>query len=287
MNLYRKSFFMILLFICGVAQAQVEAIEAMKQKVIDDYLAMKDMTAEQRAAFRQSAQRSMDSNQRKAYQLAFKAVRPQLPALLGEAAETNNSTTTQFESVRVPGTNITYDTGTVVNTGGVASQMIGNRFDTALDTSGVCCSPVETSGTVTMATFYMVNTFFSSAVFSLYSNVVGTAANQVTSMGRGGLMTGLNTITVNSPTTANQYANGSVLGGIWQFDPTMTALGLDTGTTGGQGFHAISLNDGAMGSMLTTVTSGGMGINAIFRMSGNLSSASVPVELIDFTIEDK
>ncbi|MEL7060571.1 MAG: hypothetical protein AAGN46_11140 [Acidobacteriota bacterium] len=179
--------------------------------------------------------------------------------------------------------NITYDTGTVAGSGGVASQMVGNRFDSALNVAGTaCCFPVPTSGSITMITFDMVNTFFGSAVFSIYSNIVGTMANQVTSIGRGGIMTGLNTLAVASPTTMNAYMNGTFLAGIWQFDPTMTGLALDTGTTGGQGFHAISLNDGAMGSGLTTVTFGGMGANAIFRVSGNVLT---PVELMDFEVD--
>ena len=174
---------------------------------------------------------------------------------------------------------ITYDTGSVSGTGGVASQMLGNRFDSALNTAGtMCCFPVESTGSVTMATFSMVNTFFSSAVVSIYSNIMGTSAVQVTSMAFPGLMTGLNTINIGTSTDGN-YANGSFLAGVWQFDPSMTAVGLDTGTTGGQGFHAISLNDGAAGSMLATVSS----LNAIFRVQGNVPT---PVELLNFTIDE-
>ncbi|MEM6796542.1 MAG: hypothetical protein AAF725_21400, partial [Acidobacteriota bacterium] len=180
--------------------------------------------------------------------------------------------------------NITYDSGNVTGTSGVNSQMVGNRFDSAVNAAGTaCCAPVPTSGSVTMITFDMVNTFFGSAVWSLYSNIMGTGADQVTSMARSGIMTGLNTLNVMSPTTANAYANGTFLAGIWQFDPTMTALGVDTGTTGGQGFHGISLNDGGMGSMLTTITAGGMGLNAVFRVSGDVVT---PIELIDFKVED-
>ncbi|MDA8018257.1 MAG: hypothetical protein MPN21_12495 [Thermoanaerobaculia bacterium] len=187
------------------------------------------------------------------------------------------------KAVKVAGTNITYDTGTVFGTAGIASQMLGNRFDSGLNTGGtMCCFPVETTGSVTMITFDMVNTFFGSVVWSLYSNIMGTTAAQVTSMARPGIVTGLNTLSVMSPTTANVYMNGTFLAGIWQFDPTMTGLAVDTGTVGGQGFHAISLNDGAMGSMLTTVTTAGMGLNAIFRVSGNVAT---PVELMEFTIE--
>ncbi|MEO1083368.1 MAG: hypothetical protein AAFY88_03930 [Acidobacteriota bacterium] len=137
-----------------------------------------------------------------------------------------------------------------------------------------------------MVTFDMINTFFGSAVLSIYSDIVGTQAVQVTSMARAGVTPGLNTLAVAAPTTANTYMNGTFLAGIWQFDPTMTVLAVDTMSTGGQGFHGISLNDdamNAMGSLITDVTTGGgMGVNAIFRVSGNVAT---PVELMDFTIE--
>jgi len=183
----------------------------------------------------------------------------------------------------VGGTSIAYDTGTVSGTAGLASQMIGNRFDSALNPAGTaCCFPVETTGSITMITFDMVNTFFSSAVISIYSNIMGTTAAQVTSMGRG-IMTGLNTLSVNSPTTANAYMNGTFLAGVFQFMPASTGLGVDTGTVGGQGFHAISINDGTTGTMLTTVTTGGGGgLNAVFRVQGDVAT---PVELMGFTIE--
>lgn len=180
--------------------------------------------------------------------------------------------------LKVLGT-IQYDSGNVTGIAGIASQMVGNRFDSAATTGGVCCAAVPSSGSVTMITFDMVNTFFGSVVFSIYSNIVGTMAAQVTSMARPGIMTGLNTLGVMSPTTANAYMNGAFLAGIWQFDPTMTGLGVDTGTTAGQGHKGISLNDGAAGSMLTTLT----GINAVFRVSGDLLT---PIELVDFEIED-
>jgi len=140
-------------------------------------------------------------------------------------------------------------------------------------------------GSVTMITFNMANTFSNAAFFSIYSNIMGTTAVQVTSIMRTGLVAGLNTLSVMSPTTANNYMNGSFLAGIYQGvtdTATGTLLGVDTGTVNGQGFHAISLNDGDSGSMLTTVTNGGGGLNAVFRVSGNVST---PVELINFTIE--
>ncbi|MEL6545672.1 MAG: hypothetical protein AAFQ82_13655, partial [Myxococcota bacterium] len=170
---------------------------------------------------------------------------------------------------------------TVFGGGGTASQMLGNRFDTALNSAGTALAPIEESGSITMVTFNMINTFFGSAVWSLYTNQQGTMAVQVTSMARPGVMTGLNTLAVSAPTTANAYMSGTFLAGIWQFDPSMTGLALDTGTTAGQGFHGISLNDGANASMITDVSTAGMGVNAIFRVSGNVA----PVELMSFTVK--
>lgn len=179
---------------------------------------------------------------------------------------------------RIPGTSIAYDTGVVTGTGGIASQMIGNRFDSALNPAGtLCCFPVEATGTITMVTFNMVNTFFNSAVFSIYSDVMGATAMQVTSMAIGGIATGVVTHTLGTA-TMGAYQNGAFLAGIWQFDPTMTGLGVGTSTTGGQGFHAISLNDGAVGTNLMTLTS----LNAVFRVQGNVAT---PVELMNFEVE--
>lgn len=180
-------------------------------------------------------------------------------------------------STRTPGTSIQYDDGVVTGTAGIASQMLGNRFDTAQG------NPVVSSGSVTMITFDMVNTFFGSVVFSLFDQVSGTMANRVTSMARPGIMTGLNTLSVMSPTTNNAYQGGTFLAGIWQFDPTMTGLGVGTGTTLGQGHHAISLNDNPTGTGLTTVTTGGGGgLNAVFRVVGDVA---VPVELMEFKVD--
>jgi len=276
-----------LVFGSHAAQAQVNLTEA-EQSVVDHYKNMQSMGSEERKTYREQLFSGMSRSEQKSFQEAFKSIRSRLPELLGiedTATETNKNqaSANSGQSVRVPGSGIQYDSGNTTGTAGVASQMVGNRFDTAINTMGTaCCSPVETSGTITMATFEMVNTFFGSAVFSVYSNVVGTGAVQVTSMAYPGLMTGLNTITLGGGGTANAYANGSFLAGIWQFDPTMTAIGVDTGTTGGQGHHGISLNDGAMGTMLTNLTS----LNAVMRLQGNLVTASVPVELIDFTIEE-
>ncbi len=238
------------------------------------------------------AMKSMTREERRAAMQAYKTAREDEARRAGAVPSSKKSVTkletprkvVEKAGVRLPGSNITYDTGTVFGGAGVASQMLGNRFDSALNPAGTsCCFPVETSGSITMITFDMVATFFGSAVWSLYSDIMGNTAVQVTSMARPGIMTGLNTLSVMSPTTANAYMNGTFLAGIWQFSPAMTGLAIDTGSTGGQGFHGISLNDGAVGTGLTTVTTGGMGVNAVFRVSGDVAT---PVELMSFEIED-
>lgn len=269
--------FAIISLTCNISFAEVTAIQ---QLVLDDYMAMKDMTSLQRKDYRINLNKDKSRAEMKAYTQAFKEVRAVLPDYLGVTGNntTNTSNNNPKNLNRTAGTNITYDTGTGIGSAGIASQMVGNRFDSALNTAGtMCCFPVETSGSITMITFDMAATFFSSAVWSLYSNVMGTTAMQVTSMGRG-VMTGLNTLPVMTPTSANAYMNGAFLAGIFQFMPASTALQVDSMSTGGQGFHAISLNDGTTGTMLTSI----MSRNAIFRVSGNVST---PVELINFKIE--
>ncbi|MFK8011136.1 MAG: hypothetical protein AB8B80_03780 [Marinicellaceae bacterium] len=274
--------------IYSTSSAEVTSIQ---QEVLDDYMAMKNMSSQQRKEYRDTKFTNKTPEQHKAYTQAFKQVRAILPSYLGlvngqdpaklnlDKTNKNRQATNTTTSNRLPGTSVQYDSGTVTGTAGITSQLLGNRFDSALNPAGtMCCFPVEGSGSITMATFNMVNTFFSSAVFSIYSNISGTMAAQVTSMALPGRNTGLNTVTIGLNATFNNYSNGSFIAGIWQFDPTMTALGVDSGTTGGQGFHAVSMNDGAAGSMITDLSS----LNAVFRVQGNVAT---PVELMDFTIE--
>ncbi len=231
--------------------------------------------------------KSMTRAEKRAYMQAYKEAREEEARRAGVSLKTDGrfvplDTPRKVEEKRprVPGSNITYDTGTVSGTAGLASQMLGNRFDFALNATGTqCCFPAEASGSITMITFDMVNTFFSSAVFSIYSNVMGATAMRVTSMGTA-VMAGLNTVN-----TTHSYANTTFLAGIFQFMPASTGLGVDTGSFSGQGFHAININDGTTGTALTTVTTGGGGgLNAIFRASGDV--ATTPVELLHFEFED-
>ncbi|WP_395376203.1 hypothetical protein [Marinicella sp. W31] len=282
-------FLLSCVFSVGLAQ---ESLSSLQQQVLDDYKAMNTMTSEQRRAYRNNKFSGMDKASQKAYLKAYKSVRGLIPEYIGYQAKPNTNTTANKKTAanskarRIPGTSIQYDTGVNVVSGlGQSSQMMANRYDSALNPAGtMCCVPVETSGTVTMATFSFAGTFFSSAVFSIYSNIMGTTANQVTSMGVM-VNTGLNTLSIGGNGTANAYQNGTFLAGFWQFNPAQTAVAIDAGTTGGQGFHAITANDGAMASMITTLTNGGAGLNVILRLGGNLVSDPVPVELIDFTIE--
>lgn len=263
-------------------QERVPALKAsFAQQLRADQAAIYAMSREERQQYVAAGFQSPDRATRRAFKLALEEVRQEWDIVEDkpEPPADNEGSKRGLEAAKVAGTNITYDTGTVTGGSiGTASQMVGNRFNTG---SGL---PVETSGSITQITFDMVVTFFGSAVWSLYTDIVGTMADQVTSMARPGIMTGLNTLAVMSPTTDNAYMNGTFLAGIWQFDPTMTGLAYDTGSTNGQGFHGISLNDAAVGTMLnSTVTAGANPVNFIFRVSGDVVT---PIELMDFTIED-
>jgi len=280
--------FLMTLFIF-VSAASYAEITAIQQEVLDDYAKMKNMSSQQRKEFRTQLFAGKSRQQMKAYTKTIKQVKGMMPEYLGVTSKTDPAKVGKRQikinksAKRVAGTSITYDTGTVTGTAGLASKMLGNRFDSALNTAGtMCCFPVESSGSITMITFNMVATSFGTGVWSLYSNIMGATAVQVTSMSIVA-MTGLNTLSVMSPTTANAYMNGAFLAGIFQFNIANTGLAVDSGTTGGQGFHAISIVDAAPGTALANVTTGGGGgLNAIFRVSGNVST---PVELINFTIE--
>ena len=265
-------------------QSPAELQETLRQQLDADRAKLFAMSPEERHDYMRQYFGHSDRETRRAFKAALEQVRQEwdVPGYTGGPKVEVDEPSRAKAAAKVAGSSIQYDTGTVFGGGGTSSQMLGNRFDNALNTTGTAVAAVETSGSITMITFNMINTFFGSVVWSLYSNVMGGTAVQVTSMARPGVMTGFNTLSVMSPTTVNAYMNGTFLAGIWQFDPAMTGLALDTGTTGSQGFHGISLNDGAMGSMLTTVTTGGMGVNAIFRVSGDVAT---PVELMDFTIE--
>jgi len=109
---------------------------------------------------------------------------------------------------RIAGNSITYDTGTVTGTTGQSGRMLGSRFDSALNPAGtMCCFPVESSSSVTMITFDMVNTFFNSGIFSMYSNISGTTAMRLTAMSYTITM-GLNTLSITMLATVTSGGGG-------------------------------------------------------------------------------
>lgn len=186
---------------------------------------------------------------------------------------------------RIPGTTIQYDSGVVTgfHTAIASGRALVNRFDTAIGDSGtMCCFPVENSGTITMITFHMLRTSSNNVTFSLYSNIMGTTAKNVTSKIIPAAV-GLNTHTLGTM-TMGQYANGPFLAGLFQFNTMFTRIGVDTNTNGGQGHHLASINDnttmGARGTGVDLRDVGGL--NLVFRIGGNVAT---PVELMNFEIE--
>ncbi len=177
---------------------------------------------------------------------------------------------------KVPGTFIQYDTGVITGTITAASNAIGNRFDTALNPTGMCCVPVETSGTITMATFNMQSVAGTGVFFTVFSNISGTMANVVASPLQTGIAPGLNTIAVGA--TTGVYANGSFLATVWQSSGGTDNIGLDTNENSGQGFHGIFLND-IVGTALADIVPPA---NAIMRVRGDVTT---PVELMSFSLE--
>ena len=180
---------------------------------------------------------------------------------------------------RVPGTSIQYDSGVV--TGFITLADLGrsavNRFDNALNANGTAISPVQASGSLTMITFNMLQTFLNSAYWSLYSDIMGTTANFLTDVGVP-VNTGLNTINIGDfGTTQSTYMGSSFLAGVFQFNTMYTRVAVDSNSTAGQGFHAYSIND-VVGTLLNSLGSN----NFVVRVSGNVAS---PVELMNFEIE--
>lgn len=175
-------------------------------------------------------------------------------------------TTELPKSSRAPGT-ITYDDGTYHSAPGVSSNCYGNQFNTW---SG---NPVMASGSVTALDFFMASV--SGNVFlSVYGPVSGTTAPQLTSVSvppTAGAMA-WNHHTFTSPLA---YTGSSFLAGVWYY--VGDAVGLATGTVGGQGHHGMLINDGTTGTGFAPLST----VNAMVRASGNV----LPVELMNFTIQ--
>ncbi|MEM8963702.1 MAG: hypothetical protein AAGD38_19625, partial [Acidobacteriota bacterium] len=250
--------------------------ETFRQQLEADRERLYEMSREERHAYISEHLGSDSPEERFAFKRALEVFRSEsdLSSLNQEQRPVVNDRPGAL-AARAAGTNITYDTGVnAVGPGGADSFMVGNRFDTGLG------FPVEDTGTITMITFNIVNTFNDVAIWSLYSNIMGTTANRVTTMSRA-VAPGFNTLSVASPTTMNVYMNETFLAGIWQLDPASSGLALDTATVAGQGFHGISINDNTpMGgpggfSYNDNLTVMGAQVNVVFRVSGNVV---LPVE---------
>lgn len=172
---------------------------------------------------------------------------------------------------RAPGT-IQYDDGVASGPATApTSEMHGNQFNSA---NG---NPVMSSGSVTQVDFYMVSVAMSNAFVTIMDQVNGTTANLLIST----QATGVNSGTFNNFvfSTPINYAGNTFLAGVWlnAAPPGADALGLGNGSTGGQGFHGVNINDIAA-TGFTTVPS----VNYLIRPTGNIIT---PVELINFEIE--
>ncbi|RLE23506.1 MAG: hypothetical protein DRJ65_11720 [Acidobacteria bacterium] len=165
---------------------------------------------------------------------------------------------------------ITYDDGVAMATGGVASHSFGNQFSTAAG------SPVMASGSVTQMQVYMMSVAGTAAFVSVYGPVSGTAAPFLTSVNVPMTAGAWNTHTFAAPVA---YTGASFLAGVWLNAATGTidAVGLGSGTAGGQGFHGMHINDIAGTGFSAPGT-----FNALVRAGGDVL---VPVELMSFSVE--
>lgn len=163
---------------------------------------------------------------------------------------------------------IIYDDGSVDGTLGVSSVTVGNQFDTS---NG---NPLTASGTIFSASIYWASVSGTAAFLSIYDQQAGTSANVLLSsslpaatgfVGYSGLSVG--------------YVGNSFLLGGWQ--PAATAsdiVGVSSGTTNGQGFHGMTIND---------ISGTGFNRPGTFNMVGGASgNIIIPVELMDFEIVD-
>ena len=165
---------------------------------------------------------------------------------------------------------IRYDNGVSNALPTVSSHMYGNRFNTV---SGMA---LPTGGTLTMASFYLNSIGGAAAFVSVADQLntgAGTAMNIISNNYAGLMAPGFNVVTFAPPLN---FVGNSFLAGVWYFGSDVPGLG--TGTTMGQGFHGMHMNDGG-----TTLT-GFVPLtnqNALFRVNGS----GLPVELLHFKVE--
>jgi hypothetical protein len=161
---------------------------------------------------------------------------------------------------------IQYDAG-AVGTAGASSFCVGNQFDSA------ALNPLIASGSITMVQASMISVGGTAAFFSYFDQQAGTTAHLIDSVSVLGLAAGLNTFVPGLST--NDYVGNTFLAGMWRFNTDVPAVA--SGTTGGQGFHGMIIND-----IVATAFSRPGTFNAVLRVSGNV--LSIPVELTGFEI---
>ena len=174
----------------------------------------------------------------------------------------------RVKNTRAMGT-IYYDDGVQTHFPGVSSFCYGNQFDTF---GGA--NPVMVSGSVTAMSFFMVAGAGTDNVFvSVFGPVSGTAASVLTSASIP-LTAGSNAWNNHVFATPVNYPGSSFLAGIWYI--AGDTVGLASGTTGGQGYHGMWINDvvGTQFALLST-------INGMVGASGDV----LPVELMTFTVQ--
>ena len=246
-----------LVALIGTAQAELSDLQS---QVIADHHSMQSMNAEQRRDFRHQIWNNSDKTAQRAYNRAYKDM-AEAGLLVKLSADGSNKASTQN---RVPMTSISYHSG-ALTPATQSSVAVGNRFNTG----GL--NPIEVSGSITMFTADLASAD-GNVFYSFYDQLAGTTANQITSMSVP-MTTGINTVTL---ATALNYVGNEFLGGIWNFGGDV--VNLAAGTTGGQGFHGMEINDGSTGSGFATIAN----MNGAFGVSGNLTT---PVELMNFSID--
>ncbi len=218
---------------------------------------------------------SMSREDRMAYQRQYKAALEQAAREAGaiprlNKAKSEGRVVQANRANRLPGTSIAYHSG-ALTPATTNSFAFGNQFDTALTTMGGL-GPVEMSGSITMVSFNMQSVGGTAVFVSIYDQLVGATANFISSMSFPA-SAGTNTVTYTTPIN---YVGSSFLAGAWNFNTDV--VNLATGTTGGQGFHGMSINDiVATGFNAFTMTNGTVDV------SGNVAT---PVELMSFSIDE-
>lgn len=174
----------------------------------------------------------------------------------------------RVKNSRAMGT-IIYDDGTVTATPSTTSFCYGNQFNTF---SGA--NPVMVSGSVTAMSFFVASGAGTDAVFvSVFGPVAGTAASVLTSANVS-LNNGSGAFNTYTFATPVNYPGSSFLAGIWYV--AGDSVGLGSGTTNGQGYHGMMIND-IVGTGFAPLSS----LNALVGASGDV----LPVELMTFTVQ--